>query len=205
MEDLISGVHTFRKHVFPAKRTLFRRLSKGQDPCTLFITCSDSRILPNLFTQTEPGDLFIIRNAGNLIPPHPVPSGAAATVEFAVRGLGIKDIIVCGHTNCGAMCQLVAPKPGFPLLDGWLEYAAETRTIMQDAYSHLSEKAQLKVVIKENVLVQLEHLRSLPVVAEAIENDNVKLHGWVYDIETGEVLTYNPQTGQFAPLIDDQE
>src|SRR5947209_1011259 len=110
MQKLVEGVHHFQANIFSPQRELFERLADGQSPVALFITCSDSRINPNLLTQTEPGELFILRNAGNLVPPYGAgPGGEAATVEFATAALGIRDIIVCGHSHCGAMRALLAP------------------------------------------------------------------------------------------------
>lgn len=112
MQKLIEGLHQFQNSVFGTQRELFERLAHGQTPETLFITCSDSRINPNLLTQTEPGELFILRNAGNIVPPYSTSQGGeAATIEFAVAGLNVRDIIICGHSHCGAMKGLLDPPP----------------------------------------------------------------------------------------------
>lgn len=200
MQRLIEGLHQFQSQVFGAQRELFERLAKGQAPETLFITCADSRIDPCLLTQSAPGELFILRNAGNLVPPYgAVRGGEAATIEFAIAGLGVKDVIVCGHSHCGAMKGLLDPPPAtaFPALREWLSHAETTRRIMQDKYADRSDDEQLNVAIQENVLAQLESLRTHPVVASALAQDKLRLHGWVYKIETGEVFVYEPKTQQF--------
>jgi carbonic anhydrase len=205
MQKLIQGIHHFQTHVFRPQRELFERLARGQHPEALFITCSDSRINPNLITQTEPGELFIVRNAGNIIPPHgQTPSGEEATVEFAVVGLGIKDLIVCGHSHCGAMRGLLHPEglQEMPALAAWLSHAEATRRIMREKYRHLADDALLTATAQENVLVQLENLRTHPAVAAGLARGDLKLHGWVYKIETGEVFAYDPGQGQFVPLTD---
>lgn len=206
MQKLVEGVHQFQSEIFGSQRALFERLARGQNPIALFITCSDSRINPNLLTQTEPGELFILRNAGNIIPPYATgpASGEAATVEFAVAALGIRDIIVCGHSHCGAMKGLIDGNglANLPTVERWLGYAETTRRIMQEKYGHLEAGALLTATVEENVLVQLDHLRTHPAVASALARGKLHLHGWVYKIETGQVFTYDPRQGQFIPLTD---
>jgi carbonic anhydrase len=206
MQRLVQGVHHFQATVFSSHRELFERLAGGQNPDALFITCSDSRINPNLITQTEPGELFILRNAGNLVPPFGASNGGeGATIEFAIVGLGIQDIIVCGHSHCGAMKALLDPEglaDSMPLLHRWLRHAEATRRIVCEKYPSLAKQDLLNVTIQENVLVQLENLRSHPAVAAGLARGVLKLHAWVYKIETGQVFAYDPQQGQFLPLTD---
>lgn len=205
MQQLIQGIHQFQKDGFGPLQTLFEELAKGQNPETLFITCSDSRIDPNLLTRAKPGDLFILRNAGNIIPPHgAVRGGEAATIEFAVAALGVKDVIVCGHSHCGAMKGLLEPDglTNLPAVADWLAHAETTRRIMRENYSHLEGKALLTATIEENVLVQLENLRTLPSVAAALVRGRLRLHGWVYKIETGEVFAFDVSSGQFVPVAE---
>lgn len=205
MQSLIAGIHQFKRETFRPLQGLFEQLAHGQNPETLFITCSDSRIDPNLLTRSQPGDLFILRNAGNIIPPHGAANGGeGATVEFAVAALGVRDIIVCGHSHCGAMKALLDPAKteNLPATAAWLKHAETTRTIIRDNYSQLEGEALLDAAIEENVLVQLEHLRTLPAVASRIVKGNIKLHGWVYTIETGEVFAYDLADGQFVPLAE---
>jgi carbonic anhydrase len=203
MQKLVQGIHKFQKHAFAPRKDLFERLSHGQNPEALFITCSDSRINPNLLTQTEPGDLFILRNAGNIIPPADAPAnGEHATIEFAVAALGVTDIIVCGHSHCGALSGLLNPASldGLPSMTAWLTHAEATERIIRENYPHLEGEALLTVTIEENVLVQLENLRTLPAVAERLAAGDLHLHGWVYKIETGEVFAYDAAEGQFVTL-----
>lgn len=177
-------------------------MAKGQNPETLFITCSDSRIDPNLLTRSKPGELFLLRNAGNIVPPHGAAGGGeAATIEFAVAGLGVKDIIVCGHSHCGAMGGLLDPEQveDLPAVAGWLSHAETTRRIVTENYGHLPDAEPLTAAIEENVLVRLEHPRTLPAVASRLVRGGLHLHGWVYKIETGEVFAYDPSAGQFVP------
>lgn len=204
MQKLIQGLHHFQTTLFGSQRELFERLAKGQAPDALFITCSDSRINPNLLTQTEPGELFILRNAGNIVPPYGAAlGGEAATIEFAVAGLGVKDIIVCGHSHCGAMKGLLEPPPArdFPALSQWLSHAEITRRIVRDKYAGRESASLLNVTIQENVLAQMENLRTHPVVASGLAQGKLKLHGWVYKIETGEVFGYEPAASQFVRLV----
>jgi len=205
MQKLVQGIHHFQASIFRPQRELFERLADGQHPEALFITCSDSRINPNLITQTDPGDLFILRNAGNLVPPYGAANGGeGATIEFAVAGLGVGDIIVCGHSHCGAMKGLIEPESvkDMPAVAAWLAHAEATRRILRDKYSDRRNGPLLTTAIEENVLVQLENLRTHPAVAAALAREKLKLHGWVYKIETGEVFAFDPQQGEFLPLAD---
>jgi carbonic anhydrase len=205
MQKLLHGIHQFQSEDFLPLQGLFQRLAKGQNPETLFITCSDSRIDPNMLTRAKPGELFIIRNAGNIIPPHGAASGGeAATVEFAVAALGVKDIIICGHSHCGAMKGLLEPDQvaALPAVASWLTHAETTRRIILDNYPELQGDRLLMATIQENVLVQLEHLRTLPSVASRLVGGDLRLHGWVYKIETGEVFAYHFDTGQFVEIAE---
>ena len=207
MQKLINGIHQFRSKDFRPLQGLFEELANGQSPETLFITCSDSRIDPNLLTRSKPGDLFILRNAGNIVPPHGAANGGeAATIEFAVAGLGVKDIIICGHSHCGAMKGLLQPETvaSLPAVASWLSYAETTRRIVLDNYADLDAERLVMATVEENVLVQLENLRTLPAVASRLVRGNLHLHGWVYRIETGEVFAYDTTVGQFVPLAQYQ-
>ena len=204
MEKLITGLHQFQENIFSKKRKLFERLAAGQKPLALFITCSDSRIDPSLLTQTNPGELFILRNAGNIVPPYgAVHGGEAATIEYAVCVLKVRDIIVCGHSHCGAMAGLLDPPSiqSLPSVRSWVAHAEATRRIIQENYAHLEDgKARLTATVEENVLVQLENLRTHPAVAAALARDDLTLHGWVYKFESGQVFSYDPVSGQFLSL-----
>ena len=203
MQKLIQGIHHFQNTLFGTKRKLFERLAQGQSPEALFITCSDSRINPNMLTQTEPGELFILRNAGNIVPRYDEFMGAeAATIEFAVARLGVKDIIICGHSHCGAMNAVMDPTSieDLPALNQWLAHAEPTRHVIEEKCAHMDRETLLMTTIQENVLVQMDNLHTHPVVASSINKGELKLHGWVYKIETGEVFEYDPTTNQFALL-----
>jgi carbonic anhydrase len=205
MQQLLDGIHRFQRHSFLPSQKLFERLAEGQHPQTLFITCSDSRIDPNLLTNSNPGNLFILRNAGNIIPPHGTGiGGEAATFEFAVSVLGVQDIIVCGHSHCGAMQGLLNPDliQSLPDVSVWLLRAEMTRRIIKDNYSQLQDEALLNATIEENVLVQIENLRTLPSVGSRLVRGDLHLHGWVYVIETGEIFAYDVEVGQFAKLAE---
>lgn len=207
MQKLIQGIHRFQEQNFRPLQGLFEQLAKGQNPETLFITCSDSRIDPNLLTRSNPGDLFILRNAGNLVPPHGAANGGeAATIEFAVAALGVKDIIICGHSHCGAMKGLLEPETvaALPAVSSWLSHAETTRRIVKDNYGHLDGDRLVTATVEENVLVQLENLRTLPSVASRLVRGDLHLHGWVYKIETGEVFAFDLTSGQFVPLAQYQ-
>lgn len=203
MQMLVDGLHKFQAEVFGPQQDLFARLSNGQHPEALFITCSDSRISPNMLTQTNPGDLFILRNAGNLVPPYGDGNSAeAATIEFALAGLGVKNIILCGHTLCGAMKGLLHPEQvhDMPAVRGWLKHAEATRRVMAENYTHLEGEALLTATIEENVLAQIENLRTHPVVRSRIAKGQLAIHAWVYKIQTGEVFQFEHERGQYVAL-----
>lgn len=202
MQKLIEGLHKFRSEVFTTKQDLFQRLCKGQHPEALFITCSDSRVNPNLLTQTGPGDLFILRNAGNIIPPYTEGTSESGTIEFAVAKLGVKSIIVCGHSLCGAMRGVLDPKlvENTPAVKAWLCHAESTRRLMQENYTHLEGEALLNATIEENVIAQVEVLRTHPCVRVRLARGELALYAWVYKMETGEVFQYESEHGQFLPI-----
>jgi carbonic anhydrase len=208
MFKIVKGVHHFRRTVFAGQRELFEGLTRGpQAPLALFITCSDSRINPNLLTQTEPGELFILRNAGNIIPPHGVAGGEGATIEYAVAVLGIRDVIVCGHSHCGAVQALLGrgeDQRDLPAVRAWFAHAEATRRIVAAATGRLDPAELYRLGTEQNVLVQLDNLRTHPAVAAGLSRGQLRLYGWVYVIETGEVLSYDPALGRFAPLEADE-
>lgn len=193
MEALLKGVKAFHEKYYRQERELFERLTEGQQPKALFITCSDSRIDPNLLTQTRPGELFVLRNAGNIIPPYGTGvGGECATIEYAVAALNIGDIIVCGHSNCGAMKALMSRESvkGLPAVAEWLE---RSRPLHEDGEGNqpaADKTAQLDRLIEKNVLVQLENLRTHPAVATGLAEGRLRLHGWVYRIGEGDVAVY---------------
>jgi carbonic anhydrase len=203
MKRLIQGLHEFQTKYFSTHRELFELLSQGQHPRILFITCSDSRIDPNLITQTEPGEMFIIRNAGNIIPAYGATNGGeGAAVEYAVHALGIQEIIVCGHSHCGAMkglLQIDKLAEDMPLVYEWLKHAEATRRIIKEHYQEYEGEERMNATIEENVLTQLENLRSYPVIQSRLKNGQLHLHAWVYEIESGEIFAYDPIKGDYVP------
>lgn len=204
MKELVEGFHRFQQSLSKSERESFKKLAGGQNPLALFITCSDSRIDPNWITQSKPGDLFILRNAGNIIPPYGASGGGeAATIEYAVANLGVKEIIVCGHTYCGAMQALLSGPESvadLPAARAWLGHAEATRRITRENYAHLEGNSLLTAAVQENVLVQLENLRTHPVIAAGLVRGTIKLYGWVYKIDKAEVFAYVPGRGQFLAL-----
>jgi carbonic anhydrase len=212
MTKILDGVRVFQNHVFGTKEDLFRRLGKGQSPLVLFITCSDSRINPNLLTQTEPGELFILRNAGNIVPPYGTAAGGEeATIEYAVTALGVRHIVVCGHSGCGAMRGLLEPHSleALPAVARWLVHAQAVVPRVREsghqpdvpAREPVSEE-HLRRAIAENVLLQCEHLKTHPAVAAAVAGGKLQLHAWVYHFETGDVEAHDGAAGRFVPLAE---
>jgi carbonic anhydrase len=205
LTGLIQGLNAFHNSYFNENRELFERLSNGQSPDVLFITCSDSRIDPCLITQAQPGELFVMRNVGNIIPSYGSASGAeAAGIEYAVQALGIKDIIVCGHSHCGAMrglLQLGNLAEQMPLVYDWLKRHGEaTRRVVLDHYGDLDEERMLKIAIEQNVLTQIENLETYPSIRSKLHSHQLSLHAWMYEIETGKVFAYNAGLRQFTIL-----
>jgi len=203
MKRLIQGLHQFQTNYFTEHRDLFELLSQGQHPRVLFITCSDSRIDPNLMTQAEPGEMFIIRNAGNIIPPYNATNGGeGAAVEYAIHALGIEEIIVCGHSHCGAMkglLQIGKLAEEMPAVYEWLKHAEATRRAVKEHYQEYEGEELLNATIKENVLTQLENLRTYPVIYSRLKSGKLQIHGWFYEIETGEVLEYSSTLKKYVP------
>ena len=203
MHKLITGLRKFMTSFYEAERRLFEELARGQRPDVLFITCSDSRVVPNLFTQAKPGELFTIRNAGNIIPrPTAESSAEAGSVEYSVSAIGVKDIIICGHSDCGAMKGLLDPASleNMPFVAQWLEHAQTTRRIISERYGDLDGADKLRRTIEINVLVQLSQLAAHPSVASGHEAGTLRLHGWFYDIGQGVVDAYDSERGQFMPV-----
>jgi carbonic anhydrase len=194
VEKFLGGISRFQKDVYPQHQDLFEKLALGQRPEALFITCADSRIDPCLLTQTKPGELFICRVIGNIVPPYPDSlGGVSATIEYAVGVLRVPDVIVCGHTDCGVMKGALHPDAlsSFAAVWNWLRYAG-----IQHRQVHPSAEFLLAVT-EENVVTQLKNLRSHPAVANRLIDGNLSLHGWVYHIGPGVVTAYNEESGKF--------
>lgn len=205
MKKILDGVARFRNDVYPKHRDLFEKLSTGQSPEVLFITCADSRIDANLITQTAPGDLFLVRNAGNIVPPHgPGAGGTVASIEFAVGALGTTELVVCGHTDCGAMKGALAPEglTEFPHICNWLKHSDAAVRVVKDNHGDLDGPEKLQCMIEENVAAQLQNLRTHPFVASRLAAGKIRLHGWVYDIKEGVISSYSETERSWAPLSD---
>ncbi|MBI5364635.1 MAG: carbonic anhydrase [Planctomycetes bacterium] len=208
MQRLIDGVHRFQSDEFGRYQELFQRLSRdGQNPHTLFITCSDSRVLAELITHSRPGDLFVVKNVGNIVPhaKDQDSSSTSAAIEFAVEVLGVSDVVVCGHSQCGAMEALVNDVPTARNLEHvqrWLELAAPVREVVRTKYAHIDDRTErATAAAEENVLFGLENLHSHGCVQHRLAEGRLRLHGWFFKIATAELFAYDPRTGQFAQRI----
>jgi len=196
--DLINGIQRFSSEVVPSKQALFDELATGQSPATLVITCADSRIDPSLITQTDPGDIFVVRNAGNIVPPldnsGSSADGNAASIEYAITALNVSHVVVVGHSSCGAM-------GGLQNLDG-LDALPSVRRWLENSEALLDTPAgeDLDSLIEANVLLQLEHLKQYPGVSEKIDAGELTLHAWVYDIGSGDVRAYDGSS--FTSLLE---
>jgi carbonic anhydrase len=202
MNDLVAGFLKFREAAYPERTGLFHHLAHTQAPGALFIACSDSRVVPELLTQQEPGELFVIRNAGNIVPSYgPEPGGVSATVEYAIAVLGVRDVVICGHSDCGAMTAIAQHHDlgQLPAVRGWLRHADAAKAI--NASRHYgSEHERIDALVRDNIRAQLANLRTHPSVALALSQRKLRLHGWVYDIENGQIDALNGETGCFVSL-----
>lgn len=211
MQKLEAGIHQFQADYFASNRQLFEQLAeKGQNPEALFITCSDSRVVPNLFTNAGPGELFIVRNIGNIVPSFDrgVMGGVAAAIEYAVSVLEVSNIIVCGHTGCGAIKAILDPEQvrGLPHVARWVAESEGIPKLVEERYGHLEGEARMVAAVEENVLLQLENLRSFDFITKRLESGKLKMNGWVFKIATGEVFDFDPRSGQFLKLgLDPRE
>jgi carbonic anhydrase len=207
MEKLIEGVRRFQDRIYPQQRDLFERLARGQQPETLVIACSDSRVSLELITQASPGELFVCRNAGNLVPPYGRGDAMAASIEYALTVLPIRDVVICGHSDCGAMKGLLAPQnlTEMPQVQDWLCHARGALSAVQKsrAESHPHEAAA--AVARLNVRLQLEHLHTYPQVFSRLREGSLRLHGWLYEIGSGEIQEWEATEGDWIPVRDRAE
>ena len=209
MRDLIEGIVDFRERHLPELAARFEKLAKGQSPRSLFITCADSRVVPNLILSTDPGDLFTMRNVGNLIPPATtdgVSTGdlsEASAIEYAVSVLHVPNVIVCGHSGCGAMKAVLDPDQvaGAPNLGRWLYHADEAAFRLTQDGPFDASLARYDQLSQRNVLAQLDHLRTYPVVRDQVAAGKLQLHGWWFDIGTGDMHAWQESAQRFV-LID---
>jgi carbonic anhydrase len=205
MDRLIEGHKRFLAEVFPGRRSQFHLLAEMQAPEWLFITCSDSRVVPDLILGTGPGDLFITRNAGNVVPVtgHDV-DGVTATIEYAVEVLKVKQAILCGHSDCGALKAALDRKglENMPKASRWLHHVEAAFSHRQPPNPAEGESAELAALIRGNVVAQLLNLRAQPSVVRAVAEGRLTVHGWYYDILTGHIEQYDDEMRRFLPLAN---
>ncbi|MDH4569804.1 carbonic anhydrase [Pseudomonas sp. BN414] len=204
LRTIVEGFQRFRDEVFPQQEELFKKLAHEQKPRAMFITCADSRIVPELITQSSPGDLFVTRNVGNVVPPYGQMNGGVSTaIEFAVMALGVHHIIICGHSDCGAMKAVLDPQTleRMPTVKAWLRHAEVAKIVVQENCGCANHET-LEVLTEENVVAQLDHLRTHPSVAARLASGQLFIHGWVYDIETSVIKAYDAEQGRFRPIGD---
>jgi carbonic anhydrase len=206
VQKLEAGIHHFQANYFASNRELFQQLAEmGQRPETLFITCSDSRVVPNLITNAAPGELFIVRNVGNIVPSleRGVLGGVSAAIEYAVQVLEVSHVIVCGHTNCSAIDAILHPEQvaHLPLISRWLAESAPIPKLIDERYGYLDGEARMNAAVQENVLVQLENLRSFEFVTRRLDSGRLKMSGWVFKIASGDIFDYDPVSEQFLQLV----
>jgi len=205
MKRLIEGHKRFLDEVFPAKMSHFHLLAERQSPEWLFITCADSRVLPDLILGTEPGDLFIARSIGNVVPVHSQDvDGVTATIEYAVDVLKVRHAIVCGHSDCGAMKAALDRRSlqNLPKARRWLEHVEAAFAHKQPLNAAEGDGAELAALIRGNVVAQLGNLRAQPAVTRALAEGRLTIHGWYYDILTGRIEEYDEGLSAFAPLLN---
>ncbi len=201
IDELRQGVLRFRKKVFPLRRAVYEQLANHQAPQILFLTCIDSRVDPGDLCDADPGDMFVERTPGNLVPIYSEARvGVSASIEYAVAALNVTDIIICGHSDCGALKALLHPEKleELPAVERWLHYADEAISAVKVLPPEIRNDEKLHQLCQQNVIAQIDHLRTHPSVQKRLEAGNLNLHGWVYEIHTGEVHAYNYDTKSFA-------
>ena len=207
MNELIGRVFDFEKRVFSDQSALYAQLAAdGQSPKALMISCADSRVVPEHILQAAPGELFVCRNAGNIVPPFATQNGGvSSTVEYAVTALGVRDIIVCGHSDCGAMKALMKPASldGMPNVAAWLRHSSAAENVVRNGNPARADAAAGRAAARETGVAQLAHLRTHPSVAAAIARGDVSLHGWFFDIGAGALLALDSESGRFMSVRAD--
>lgn len=199
MSELSDGHGKFLKDVFPGLRQRYRELADHQSPHTLFIACADSRIVPHLILQAGPEELFVCRNVGNIVPPASAPcEGTICTVEYAVAVLHVRDIVICGHSDCGAVKTVLENKDlsALPATAQWLRYIERPDPTTSEG----DFQSRHAALVRENAIAQLNHLKTHAVVSEALARGDLRLHAWSYDIPSGGIEEYDAGSGRFVPL-----
>jgi carbonic anhydrase len=204
MERLLKGIVEFRKTDFEKHKELFTRISEGQNPHTLFIGCSDSRLVPNFITKSLPGELFIVRNVANLVPVYQETGdflGVTSAIEYAVKVLEVENILICGHSNCGGCAALYKPDEmmeHIPHTKKWLELAAHVRERVLEVIPDQQDLEMREWLTEQiNIVEQMKHLLTYPYIEERFRNGTLNILGWHYIIETGEIFSYNREDGFF--------
>ncbi len=203
MDKLLDSIVRFQNEIYPQQKQLLEQLASKQAPETLYIGCSDSRVVPNQLLQSQPGELFICRNAGNIVPPHgDVIGGVSATVEYAVQLLGVKHIVVCGHSDCGAMKAVLHPEKvsQHRAVAKWLRHAERVLAVVRELHPDLDDDATLDRLIEENVSTQIHNLLTHPSVAAKVKSGCLQVHGLVFDIPRGEFKMLDRVTDSFVPV-----
>jgi len=212
---LLEGVEKFSHDVFPGNKALFESLAHGQSPHTLFVTCADSRVSPEMITQTHPGELFVCRNIGNIVPAYgEMLGGVSAVVEFAVLALNVRQIVVCGHSDCGAMKGLASGEraAGMPTVQTWLRNAEAARSVVMARHEshegheghghHQHDGDVVQALVEENIRLQHTHLRTHPAVAARLAEKRLEIQGWVYDIGHGSISVFDEDEGHFESTAE---
>ena len=205
MEKLIKGLHKFKNEIFYQRKDFFKSLAEGQKPEVFFITCSDSRINPNLFTSTDPGELFISRNVGNIVPIAGIQNSEAVAIEFALNQLNIEHIIICGHYHCGALQAALTVDliKDMPNLAEWIKVnIVPTVDLVKVNYNPKNDLAFLDLLTQEHVLRQVENLKTYKIINDKLLNGNLTIHAWIYKFETGEIFSFNSVDNQFECITD---
>jgi carbonic anhydrase len=208
IRKLLEGVRRFHDDEFPRDHVIFEHLASGQHPHTLFITCADSRIVPELITQTAPGELFVCRNIGNIVPPYSKSScEISAVIEYACLGLKVSEIVICGHSDCGAMKALQTPAATehMPAVTAWMRNAAAVRDVVRATRPELEATGfegpeAVQALVEQNVRVQLANLRTHPAVAARVADRSLEMHGWVYDIGAGTIGVFDAEERELLPM-----
>jgi carbonic anhydrase len=202
MDKILQGIAVFQRDVYPRYRELYAEIAHKHDPDALLITCADARIAPELIFQCKPGEIFMCRVAGNFIPPFGAKDGVAATIEFAVSTWKVGDMIVCGHSDCAAVKAVLDPGAAASMIavSEWLKHGQRARTVVQARLGVRPTLEHLDAVIEENVLAQLDHLKTYPWVAARLKDGLLRLHAWVYEIGTGVIRAYDAESNRFRPL-----
>jgi carbonic anhydrase len=210
LNNLKAGIRRFRREVYPAHAEMYvKAVSEPQHPSTLLVTCADSRIDLEMLTQSQPGELFVARNVGNMVPAYgEMLGGVSAVVEYAVTVLQVKHVVVCGHTDCGAMKALLKPESldTMPTVKSWLTNAQAALSVANSlGKPDETPTERLKRLTEENVLLQMQHLRTHPSVAGAMAREELTISGWVYDIGTGEVRISENGSRVFYPVTVERD